>query len=268
MKTLTLCIRKDILEFLRRKRLLICLIVLFCIAFMVLGVTKAFPVLVHALTKLSPDSLSELDSLLEITDGLIPSDLKGNLGFFTSDLVVYYTIAAAFLCFNLIPSEIREGKWIIPLNCGIDRSSLLLSKCLVYGAGIGLPGMIVYDLYYGILRLTMESNCPPGRVLLNGLLLGFNVAVLAVIVILLSVIFRYGILSALTVILTVMVAPDVLSLFSFGRFLPTYTLSFNYAVGGDPSLLIIPFLETGVLLVLLFLCALRKLRRKEIFLFR
>ena len=62
----------------------------------------------------------------------------------------------------------------------------------------------------------------------------------------------------------VMVAPDVLSLFSFGKFLPTYLLTFVYSMESDIRMIIVPIIELVGLIGVLYYFAMKKVTRMEI----
>ena len=148
MKSLVLCLRKDFLEYTRHRKNIICLFILLCISSMVLSVTLFFPSLINELGQKAPEMLIDQESLNEMMAKLFPHNLKGNLGILASDIGIFFTIVSALLCYNLIPSEIREGKWIVPVNCGINKTTLLLAKCMVYSVGIGFPVIAIYNLYF------------------------------------------------------------------------------------------------------------------------
>jgi len=90
------------------------------------------------------------------------------------------------------------------------------------------------------------------------------VAVIVVIIILSSILYRNSITAAVSMILIVMVAPDVLTYFTFGKFMPTYILTFVYQMSDVYIDLVIPIVEITVICALLMLSAMNKLRRMEI----
>ena len=71
-------------------------------------------------------------------------------------------------------------------------------------------------------------------------------------------------MAAATMILFVSAAPDIFSLFSFGRFFPTYLLTHLYQSAGDFTALIVPIVLTVILGGVLTVLACKKSKEIEI----
>lgn len=264
MNQLKICISKDMKEFVRGFKNIICLMILLCIASFVLGVTLTFPSLIEELSTRAPEMISDSSSLKGMMQKLFPTDLKGNLGIFASDVGVFYTIVIALICYNIIPSEIGMGKWVVPLNCGIKKKNLIVSKCLVYSVGVGLPVFVVYNLYALVASFLIHFNCSYNTVFMNSIVLAFALASVASIVILSSLLYKHSIFAAISMIVIIMTAPDVLTFFVFGNFFPTYLLTFTYRVEDDISSLIVPVVALIIIIVILYIVAVRKVKNIEL----
>ena len=62
----------------------------------------------------------------------------------------------------------------------------------------------------------------------------------------------------------VLVAPDVLSFFKFGKYLPTYLLTFAYTMSAEVTDLIVPIIGLVALCLILFYMSARKLMKIEV----
>ena len=126
------CVKKDISEFLRYHRNILCMLVLMGIGAMVLVTTVIFPGLISQLAVKAPDMITDPEAINELMAKLFPQDVKGSLKIFSSDVGVFYTIAVCLICHSILPGEIKNGRWLIPVNAGIEKRTLLTSKCFVY----------------------------------------------------------------------------------------------------------------------------------------
>lgn len=246
------CVRKDVLEFLRLRKNLICAIVLLGIGAMVLCTTLFISSLLAQLSIQAPNIISDPKSISDLMEKLFPKDIQGSLKIFASDIGIFYSIVACFMCHMILTDEVRQGKWIIPLNAGIKKTCLIGSKCLVYSVGIGFPVFIVYIVYYYAASIFLSGQCNLSIALLNGAVLSAAVAGIVMMTLLLSLLYRHSVLAALSVVIVVMVAPDVLTFFSFGRWFPTYLLTFTYTLSDDIGSLLLPCMMFIVLLLCTF----------------
>ena len=80
MTILVSCIYKDILEFIRNKKNVLCAGVLLLIGAMVLCTTLFFPSLIDQVMQKSPDIISDPGSINELMGKLFHSDVKGSMG--------------------------------------------------------------------------------------------------------------------------------------------------------------------------------------------
>ena len=258
MTILVSCIYKDILEFIRNKKNVLCAGVLLLIGAMVLCTTLFFPSLIDQVMQKSPDIISDPGSINELMGKLFPSDVKGSMGILSSDIGVFYTILIALSCGGIIPEERKSGRWIIPQNMGINPFKILLSKCIVYGAGTAFPGIVIYNLYFYVACYFLKVNHDWRMVIMSSLVLGLGIFSITVMTIMMSVIYNSGIVSALSVIVFIIAAPDILSFFSFGKYFPTYVLTFLYTSDNHFEMLLIPILTLVVCVVLMGAWARRK----------
>ena len=264
MKILVSCVRKDMCEFIRYKKNIICMVILMAIAAMVLVVTNVFPSLISQLSVQSPNLISDPTAMDGMLAKMFPTDIKGSLGIVASDIGIFYTIVVALMCHSLLPTEIREGKWIMPINAGINGNILLAAKCIVYSAGMALPVFVVMNLYYYAASLYLDINIPWSVAFVNSIVLAFSIACIVAITIMLSIIYKHSIIAALSVIIIVSTAPDILTMFSFGKWFPTYLLTFTYNAEEEITLIIVPVLIMSLILVGLYILAGRKCRNIEI----
>lgn len=244
------CIKKDRLEFLRSFKSLICIIVLLSAGSMVLAATAALPALLEKVMS-SASVFSEGSSLFEFMNKFFPSDLKSSMGIFSSDVGVFYGFIAIFFSYSTIPDDIHSGRIIIPLCCGHSLRSYVLSKEIVYSSLICIPVFVAYMLYYLAGSAILENNYAIETAIINGLVLSFSIFAITVITMALSMIFknRFSVLALMIGI--ILVVPDALSFFTFGRFFPTYLLTYTYTSSSDyPSLVIPLLLAIGAIILL------------------
>ena len=264
MKTLIACIRKDIFEFLRQKKNIVCMVVLIGLGSMVLCVTNVFPTLLTQLSIKSPNLVSDPTAMDGMFAKMFPSDMRGSLGILSSDIGVFYTIVVVLMCHTLLPSEIRKGKWIMPINSGISASKLVASKCLVYSTGMAFPVVVVMNLYYYIASYFLINNMEWSNVLINSFVLGIAIASIVSITITTSLICRHSIVAALSVIIVVSTVPDILTMFAFGKWFPTYLLTFVYNSESNPALVMVPILIMIVIIIVLYFISVKRCRLIEL----
>ncbi len=264
MRQLYACIKKDISEYLRYHRNIMCMLVLIGIGAMVLITTMFFPGIISQLAVKAPNMITDPAAINELMTRLFPQDVRGSLMIFSSDVGLFYTIVVCLICHSMIPGEIKNGQWIIPVNAGIKKQNLLASKCIVYAIGMAFPVFVIYNLYYYAASTLLDANCRYEIALLNGAVLSLSIAFIAIVTVLCSVLYKHSVIAALSVIMIVMVAPDVLTFFSFGRLFPTYLLTFAYTLGENFAVIIVPTVIMIIFSYLLFVFALRKCERLDI----
>ena len=175
------CVKKDISEFLRYHRNILCMLVLMGIGAMVLVTTVIFPGLISQLAVKAPDMISDPEAINELMAKLFPQDVKGSLKIFSSDVGVFYTIAVCLICHSVLPEEIKNGRWLIPVKAGIEKRTLLTSKCFVYSVGMAFPVFAVYNVYYYAASVLLSPNCRYGTALQNSAVLSLSVAFIAIV---------------------------------------------------------------------------------------
>lgn len=264
MRQFHACVKKDISEYLRYHRNMLCMLVLMGIGAMVLLTTLFFPDLISELAIKAPNMITDPKAINELMTRLFPQDVKGSLMIFSSDVGLFYTIVVCMICHSILPGEIKNGQWIIPVNAGIEKRTLLTSKSLVYAAGMSFPVFVVYNLYYYVASTFLSANCRYEVALLNSAVLSLSIAFIAIVTILSSVLYKHSVIAALSIITIVMVAPDVLTFFSFGKIFPTYLLTFAYTLGENMATIIVPTVIMAIISCVLYIFALRKCEKKEI----
>lgn len=257
-------VRKDIKEYFRGKKNVLFSITLFLIGSMIILTTLFFPSLISALANRAPDIISDTKSLDAMMKHLFPHDLRGSIGIWASDVGVFYTIIVVITVHGLVPDEIRNGKWIMPVANGYKKRELLLSKCLIYGMGAAFPVFILSNLYYFVAVSILEVNVNLMEAFIAASVLSVSIAGITTITILSSVLYKHSIIAGVSMIAIVMVAPDVLTYFSFGRYLPTHLLTYVYSMSQNPLELVVPLIELVIICYLLFRLASKKILMMEI----
>lgn len=258
------CLKKDITEIIRKKRLLLFNSLLLLICGFVFITTLTFPNLVSLLAEKAPDIISNGTDIGKIIVKLFPPTLKENIGILASDIGIFFTIAIALICSNIIPSEIKNGKWILVIEAGFDHKILLASKIVSYGMCAAIPTFIMYHLYYLAAGLFLENNYIPTISMINSFVLAFIIFSIASLTISLSVICKNQITAAITIIITVLTAPDILTMFSFGQYLPTHLLTYIYTSSENWREIFMPFCFLMILQIYCYIHADKKVLKLEI----
>ena len=263
MRTFCYCLRKDCIEFMRAKKNIIFSGILLVLGIMVLGMTQLFPFLIESLMKQSPDFISDPLAINEMMEKLFPKDTKASLGIWSADVGVFYTIAIVLMVYGILPSEIKSGKWIFPIAAGYKNSYLILSKSLVYSCGAAIPVTVMYNLYYLVASLQLKSNYEIQNVIFNSIILGVCIFSIVNITILLSLLYKQTIINAVSMIVMIIAVPDIMTLFSFGKYFPTYLLTYVYSSLTNYTEVVIPMLELIVIQVFIGKLAIKKSNRLE-----
>lgn len=251
MSPILCCLKKDIFEIVRNKRIMIFNGLLIAISAMVLLTTILFPDLIGMLAEKAPDVMSDGTQIEQLMEKLFPQSLKENMGVWAADVGIFFTVIIALVCGYIIPIEIKDGKWILIVGAGYQREVLIGSKVVAYGMAVAVPTVLVYNLYYNVAGLFLTSNYPITTAIINSIILAFAMFSIAGLTILLSVIYKNPLLGVVTVITTVIAAPDILTMFSFGKYFPTYLLTFVYNSSDNWGELFIP---TTILIVVEWFC--------------
>lgn len=197
--------------------------------------------------------MSNTETITSTLATFFPSNLKSNMGVLASDIAIFYGIVVVLSTYNLIAKKINTGKWIFPLSVGYSPFILIISKGLAYGVGADFPSVVFYNLYYFVGNLYLSPDYLLTNAIMNSFVLGFAIFAIVYITIVLSSIYKQAIMSAATMLVTLVVAPDIFSLFSFGKYLPTYLLTYVYKTNNNIKELLIPTIFTVIGMVLLSL---------------
>lgn len=255
-------IKKDVCEYMRGKKNLLFAGTLLMVSLMMVFATKFLPSLIESAINNMPSMITNPDTIISTLSDLFPSNLLGNMGIFASDIVVFYGLVVIFSTYNIISREISVGKWIFPLCSGYNPYVLVLSKALVYSLGSALPCFVIYNVYYFIGASIIENNYLFSTAIINSIFMAIAMFFITFITILLSSIYSKPALGATTMLLFVIIAPDIFSLFSFGKFLPTHLLTFLYTSSDNFVELIIPILMCVVISVVLVILTIKTLPKK------
>ena len=250
-KQMMCSLQKDVMEYVRNKKFLLFSSTIFFLCVFVLLATKMLPMLINTLINNAPYIVSDKDMLTSTMMSFFPEKLKANMGILSSDIIIFYGIVTILSTCNLIKNEIIKGMWIFPLSVGYKPFILIISKGIVYGTGAAFPSIIFYYTYYLIGNIYLLPDYSNTSAFANALVLGFTIFAVVYITIMLSTIYRRTIMAAVTMISLVAIAPDFLSLFKFGRYLPTYILTYLYQTKNLYTELVIPILIT--ILIMFFL---------------
>ena len=252
------CFRKDLAEIRRGKRALLFSGLLLGVSLLVLLSARLFPALLALLVERAPELVADGSQLGGLMARLFPQSARESLGIWASDAVLFLTLACCFLLSGLLPGEIRSGRWVFALQAGYRPRTLIAAKILAYGGCTALPTLVFYLLYYNLARLLLADNFAPGPALLNALALAFAIFSLASLSLSLSLLCRSRLWAALGLAAAVLAAPDILSLFAFGRFFPTHLLTFAYTASTRAGELLVPGLALAALQGVLAWLAIRK----------
>lgn len=259
MNPLLYCIKKDVMEIFRNKRNIIINGIILATIAMVLGTTLLFPSLIAQLAKRAPNLISDGSQINNLMHKFFPQDVKGSMGIWTSDAITFLTIAIALMCCNLIPEEIKSGKWILVVQAGYTQNILLKSKLLAYGLCTALPSWLGYFVYYQLSKLLISDNYSLYIAICNATVFSIAVFSITVLCILVSLVCRGYVTAVITIITGALVAPDILTFFSFGRYFPTYILTFLYNSSNDFFEIIFPLIALTVLVLFLYYIANKKI---------
>lgn len=250
-------LRKDRIEYVRSKKGLICGLTLFFCCAAVLGMTLLLPGIVERLS-VSTAIMNKGTSVTDFMRQFFPDDLSGSMKILAADIGVFYGITVVLLSYKAAPGELTSAKAILPFCAGYSRNKLLLSKQLTYSIMMAAPVYAFYMLYYVAASGFLTANYQIKDAAVNGFVLAFSIFVIINVTICLSMIYRTGYGVLLFMIGMIAAAPDVLSFFTIGKYLPTYLLTLTYRSNTEHIQLIIPFVTSMILLLFLEAHALLK----------
>lgn len=251
MSRLSLCMKKDRIEFLRSKKLAVCIVFLAVFMVFVLALTAVIPQLSNIVSSDSEFITTGIATMVEFLKSYFPQLLSDSTGFFSTEIGLFYSILVIAFSFSVLPKEIKSGRLILPICNGYQQKEIFLSKQIVYALFCSIPAGVAYFLYYLIGSTFLVKDCTISFGIIGALATCFNVFSIVCITIALSVIYKHSVLVVITMGLTVAASPDLLFFLPFGRYIPTYILTYlNYAEI-DPTYLIIPAIEYAVIILLL-----------------
>lgn len=241
-------LRKDRIEYLRSKKSFICIMTLFACCAAVLGMTLLLPTVVDRLSDTAM-ILNKDASVTEFMRQFFPDDLSGSMKILSGDIGVFYGITVVLLSHRTAPDELASAKAVLPFCAGHSRNKLLLSKQITYSVMMSVPAYAFYMLYYTTASGFLKVNYHIKDAVINGFVLAFSIFVIVNVTICLSMIYRSNFGVLIFMIGMIAAAPDVLSFFTIGKYLPTYLLTLTYLSNTDHLQLIAP-LGTAILLLL------------------
>ena len=150
------------------------------------------------------------------------------------------------------------------MEAGYSHWQMLFSKMFVYGSCASLPVFVGYNLYYALCRIFILDNYSSAIALGNSVVIAVSVFFITTLSITLSVIYKNHIMAVITMVITVLAAPDILTMFSFGKLFPTYLLTFVYNSSDSFADLIIPCITLIILQFGLCYIAITKFNEIEI----
>ncbi|MCR5417509.1 MAG: hypothetical protein K6E84_01175 [Lachnospiraceae bacterium] len=250
-QNLLCCMKKDARECLRCGRLALFLCLMAGIGLMIMGFTFVFSDIPEQLWAQLPGF--NIENLEELVSELYPKMLRENIGIYSYYVGVFFSLIVIIVIHGILPREEEGGKWILPLQQGYDVRELILSKILVYGGFAGCSVFAGYLLYFILAGSFMERNMVFGHALANGLVHGWNMFVIVAYTLLLSELMPNPVISAVSMIATIMLMPDIATYFDFGKYLPTYPLTFVYDSRDDLGSLPMPMILNVMVLALLWI---------------
>lgn len=256
------CLKKDIQEVLRTGKLVFFLVLALGIGVLIMGFTVIFSDIPDFLT--SELSGFDIGSLEEMMSTLYPKRVRESLGVFSYYIGFFNSLITILVCNGILPRERQSGKWILPKEQGYKGSHFLAGKCIIYGGMAAVSVFISYMLYFFISNTFMEQNMTFGNAIFCGMLHGLNAMFILDYTFLFAVWFNSGVLAAISMIGTVLFIPDIMNYISFGKYLPTYLLSFVYDSSSDYGTVVLPLLVNIIFFAMLYVIAVSKLDDKKV----
>ena len=256
-------LEKDVKEYIRKKYNIIYALLICGICGMVLISTRYLPFIIDMVIEQSPQMILDQAAIMQNVSSLLPNDLKGSIGNVASYICLFYSIVVVLTTYNLLPLEIRYGKWVNPILCGYKPSIIIASKCIVYSIGVSLPPFICIILYFFIGRVFFDCNVTIGFVIAVSLVTSIIEFAISTITISTSLLYKHSIICAISMIGIVLTVPDVLNYFSFGKKLPTYLFTYIYSNSDSYIDIIIPTIMTLFVIVLFYILSCKKVKISE-----
>ena len=262
MTGLKCCLKKDIKEVLRTGKVILFAAMVLGIAVMIMGFTMIFTDIPDALTEQLPGfDISALESMM-VT--LYPKRVAGSVGVYSYYIGVFLSLVAILVIHSLLPKEIRNGKWVLPLEQGYSKRVLITSKCIVYGLLAFVFVFIGYMLYFSVAKTFMLNDLSAGNAVFLAMIHGLNLFFIITFTLLLSVCFKSSVWAAISMIGTILVAPDIFGMLPFGKYLPTYMLTIVYDTITDHSRVVGPLMLNILLLAFTYIIAVNRVEKLSV----
>ena len=261
MKSQMICaVKKDIKELLRTKKNLMYSGTLLFLSAFFLAATKFVPTLMYKLFESASHMITDVNDIEAMLGSFFPQNLKANMGVLASDIIIFYGFLSVFSTYNLVVKEIEEKKWIFPIGAGYKPYILNVSKGIVYGLGAALPCVVFYNIYNLVGRIYLKANYLFIDASKNSLVLMFSIFWIVYIAIIMTPIFKRTLMSVMTMLTVIVVAPDVFAIFEFGKYLPTHLLTYLYRARTEIEELVIPSIITVLMAVVLTIVSSKKVK--------
>ncbi len=242
MKLMKCCIQKDCLELIRKKKYLPFWLLVVGMILLTYVSTMFLSKVLDYVMKTAPGFISDAGPIYDVLDVFFPKTVIGNLGIFSSDLMVFYLLFSVFYVFRLLPDERDLGSWILPHENGYTGAMFTVSKALVYSVAAALPVIVGYILYYLLIASVLPDDCGLKNAVFQALLNGLCVFAVTKLTVSFSIVGKHPLVSAISIASLFVLAPDILSLFVFEKRLPFYIFSFVKFVYTDYYDLVIPII--------------------------
>ena len=254
------CIKKDIKEVVRTGKLLLFFLLAMGIGVMIMGITVIFTDLPDYLEMELPGF--DIQSLENMMSTLYPKIVSLNIGVFSYYIGIFYSLVLVLVINGILPRENKKGKWVLPLEQGYLKSDLILGKIIVYGATADICIFITYILYYLLANTFMFRDMSFGNAFVLAIVHGLNMFIIVAYTMLMSVWFRNGTVAAISMIGTVLFAPDIMNFLPIGKYFPSYMLTFVYDSHTEYSDLVMPLLLNIILLLVTYIFTLRRAEKE------
>ena len=250
------CIGKDIKECVRTGKLIIMEVMILGLAVMIMGFTVVFSNIPEVLW----EQLEGFDigMIEQLVSQMYPKILRENMAIYAYYLGLMFSIVVILMTNGMLPGERDTGRWILPMQHGYEKRCFLGSKIIVYGTASAASVFVGYLLYYFIAWTFMERNMSFGNALICALVHACNLFFIVAYTFLFSMFFKSSVFSAVSMILTIMLMPDIVRYFGFGKYLPFYLLTFVYDSSDRYSDIPVPFVLNVFILLVLYIVVSRK----------
>lgn len=241
MNQLGMCILKEYTETKRRYKLYAFLGVPLLLGFLVLISLIVLPSLIRTLPSEMFTTSGGSAGVAELLRAMLPDNVSGSMGMYAADMGLFYIITVIMLTSGVVTKEIKKKQWILPMCVGIKPKNMLLAKYIVYGCMSMSATFLGYTFYYIIALYYFDRDMSAIQFLACGSVFALAVLWVTILSIGLSVTSKKQWIAASSMIATTLLTPDILYLFKFGRFLPTFMLTYVYNSGqiSDKSSLIV-----------------------------